>query len=151
MKKDTQVSLVKNSDRRISSQSKIVSHHSLTLKNRKHLTHFVELTHSAESCGSRYKAIFFTKQSVLVNVAWQRSQQDVLRNGRTLRQTSGPAQRKTEWGSVKEQHLSALISVMEQRTLSKALHPFLIQWCCSVGDGAAHRQHWLCLHVGCCS
>lgn len=62
--KDTQVSLVKKSDRRISSQSKIVSHHSLTLEtenkntSRKHLTHFVELTHSAESCGSRYKAIF---------------------------------------------------------------------------------------------
>lgn len=89
--KDTQVSLVKKSDQRISSQSEIVSYRSLTSErenkntSRKHLTHFVELTHSAESSGSPFKAIFheavgrcgLTTQSTRALGKWKDARADI--------------------------------------------------------------------------
>lgn len=70
------------------SHSKIVSHHHQTLeKESENITHTVELTHSAESRSSHYKAFFVTKQSVLVNVDWQRS--PVKGSGRTSKKPEG--------------------------------------------------------------
>lgn len=75
-KKDTQVSLVKKSDLRISSQSKIVSHHSLTLEtekqNKKHpgnTSHTLWNSHTLQRAAALLIKLFFTKkQSILVGV-----------------------------------------------------------------------------------
>lgn len=117
---------MKKSDRSISSQSKIVSHHCLTLEIEKKkktypgtTSHFVKHKHSAESCGSRNKAIF----------------NEAVRPGQcrlTTQSMRGLKRWNGVWGRVKKQHLSALISMIVP--LSRALNPLWIQWCCSVED-----------------
>lgn len=97
----------------------------------KHLTHFVELTHTLQRAAALLIKLFF-HEAVL---SWSMWIGNALNDRfRDMEGRLDQLKRETGWGRVKERHPSALISVTEQGTSSKALQPYLIKWCCALED-----------------